>query len=128
MKTITFEGKEYVLDYVSGPGRKMPSTDVIGDFRVVGTFVDKQLPPERRFKGGFLDDYWNNGQYRVYKLAPKRSHKNKPRKTALERARSIVTLAPLTPSQLAKLVADVEKQIQLAVEAAFQRKARKNDR
>ena len=120
MKTVTFEGKKYVLAYVSSAQYRFPpGPDALA---TTGTLILGKRSTEEWFRYSDVGT-WNQGIYDVYKLADKRGHKDKPRKTAKERARSIVTLAPLTLSQLDKLIADIEKQIQLAVKAA-----RKNDR
>ena len=125
MKTVTFEGKKYVLDYVSSAQHRFPpDPDALA---TLGTDILGKRSTAEWFR--FSDvGAWNQGIYDIYKLADKRDHKYKPRKTALKRAGSIVTTATLTPSQLTKLIADIERQIRLAVKAAFQRKARKNDR
>lgn len=101
---------------VTNWGRPASSTVDAGAFFTLRQAVDGMREAKKDFKE---PDF----SYRIVKLAPKRSHKNKPRKTALERAQSI----NLDMGEPARTKA-VEKQIQLAVKAAFQRKARKNDR
>ncbi len=105
---MKFKGKEYVLDYVSGPTVGRPRRDRLVQFTIDGS-LGTRTPAQ------FDVGCWDRGRYRIFKEV--RRHHNTSRKTARERAVYVINRGAMAE--------DIEKQIQLAVEAYAKRKARR---